>query len=207
MLACADRSDDPSTLTEVVNFLLRLRNEQDPVRGRALTALARVSPFLLQPAAAEALHTITADALQARDAGGHTRQALSTAAVAVLRHHFDSPPLLDWALSTLRQLFGDRVPTLGRLDTQLRHGQETEVFAAVRGWLEAGVARGEYDALFAITRALHRRAWRLPLLQDMLGRAVDVGNVSSVMRQAIVLWLADPTTRASRVEQVLLESS
>jgi hypothetical protein len=204
MLACAARSGDPSTLTEVVNVLLRLRNEQDPVRGRALAALAQVSPHLLQPAAAEALHTIATDALQARDAGAHTRQALSTLAVAVLRHHFDSPPLLEWALTTLRQLFGDRVPALGRMDTQLRRGQETEVFAAVRGWLHNGAARGEYDALFAITRALHRRAWQLPQLQDMLGRAVDAGNVSSVVRQAIALWLADPTTRSTRVEQVLL---
>jgi hypothetical protein len=207
MLGCAARTADADVVTEVVSYLRRLRNEQDPVRARALTALARVGPHLLAPQAAEPLAQIAGDALATRDASGQTRQALSTLAVTVLRRHASTAPLFTWSLRTLEQVFGHRLPALGRIDTQLRRGQEAEVFAAIEGWLKAGLRRGSYDALFAITRALGRRAWRLPELQDMLRRAVSTRNVSSVMRQGTALWLADPASRSQRVEHVLRTDS
>jgi hypothetical protein len=207
LVACASRSGDAGAVTEVIGYLRRLRNEQDPVRARALTALAQVRPLLLQPQAADALEQIAADALAARDGSGQTRQALTTLAVTVLRHHAGSQPLIDWSLQTLQAIFGDRVPALGRVDSQLRHGQEHDFFAAVREWLEAGTRRGSCEPLFAVTRALGRRAWQLPALQEMLRRVIDPGNVSSVMRTGITLWLADPETRSQRVEQVLRADS
>ena len=190
-------------VTEVVEYFRRLRNEQDPVRARALTALARVRPRLLEPEAASALEQIAADALAVRDASDQSRKALTALAVAVLREHYDSPPLVTWSLRTLREIFGDRVPALGRIDTRLRRGQEREFFAAVRDWLESGIQRGSCEPLFSVTRALGRRAWLLPELQDMLRRSTDAGNVSGVMRTGITLWLADPRTRAQRAEHVL----
>jgi hypothetical protein len=207
LVACANRSADASVVTEVIEYLRRLRNEQDPVRARALTALAQVRPWLLLPQAADALEQIAADALAARDASGQTRQSLTTLAITVLRHHSGSQPLISWSLRTLQAIFGDRAPALGRVDSQLRHGQEHEFFGAVRDWLEAGMRRGSCEPLFAVTRALGRRAWHLPTLQEMLRRASDPGNVSSVMRTGITLWLADPKTRSDRVEQVLRADS
>ena len=115
--------------------------------------------------------------------------------------------MLTWSLRTLERIFGDRLPPLGRIDTQLRHGQESDFLKAVQEWLEAGMRRGSYDALFAIATALHRRAWQLPELQDMLRRSIDAGNVSSVMRQGIALWLADPHNRSQRVQHVLRTDS
>jgi hypothetical protein len=85
----------------------------------------------------------------------------------------------------------------------LRHGQEHEFLHAVRDWLEAGMRRGAYEPLFAVTRALGRRGGRLPALQDMLRRSIDPGNVSAVMRTGIMLWLADPKTRSQRAEHVV----
>jgi hypothetical protein len=204
LVGCASRGGDPAVVTETIEYLRRLRNEQDPVRAQSLTALTRVTPGLIEPAAVDALAQIAADVLAARDASTQTRQALAALAVLVLRHHVGSPPLLAWALRTLDELFSGRLPRLGRIDTQLRRGQETEVFAAVADWLEAGMRRGSYESLFAVAAALHRRAWRLPGLQDMLRRSIDSGNVSGVMAQGIRLWLADPATRAQRVEHVLL---
>lgn len=94
------------------------------------------------------------------------------------------------------------MPALGRVDGQLRHGQEHEFFHAVRDWLEGGLRRGAYEPLFAVARALGRRAWQLPALQDMRRRSVDPGNVSAVMRKGITLWLADPKARSQRVPVV-----
>jgi hypothetical protein len=200
---CAGRAGRAEAVTEVVEYFRRLRNEQDPVRARALTALAGIRPRLLEPESASALEQIAADALTARDASDQSRRALTTLAVAVLREHYDSPPLADWSLRTLREIFGDRTPALGRIDTRLRRGQEREFFAAVRDWLESGMQRGSCEPLFSVTRALGRRAWLLPELQDMLRRSTGVGNVSGVTRRGITLWLADPRTRAQRAEHVL----
>ena len=207
LVASADRAGEPEVVSEVVTYLRRLRNEQDPVRARALAALARVRPRLLQPEAAEALEQIAADTLAARDASNQSRQALTALAVAILRQHVGTEPLMTWSLRTLEQIFGDRVPALGRIDTQLRRGQESDFFEAVRDWLEAGMRRGSYEPLFAVTQSLHRRAWRLPALQEMLHRSTGTGNVSAVMRRGITLWLADPASRPLRVEQVLRADS
>ena len=69
----------------------------------------------------------------------------------------------------------------------------------MRPWLEAANARAEYGPLFALTRALHRRAWDVAELQEMLARAVGAGNTGWAAQQAIDLWLADPAHRWDRV--------
>lgn len=203
LVRCAARTADPDIVTEVIEVLRRVRNEQDPVRSRAVLALTRIPSGLFQPRAAEPLTAIAADALAARDSGVLTRQALTALAVRLLGQRADSPRLMAWSLSALEQLFENRLPPLGRLDLTLRKGQEIDVYAAVRKRLESGVRRGSYDALFAVARALGRRAWAMEPLQDMLRRTVDRGSTSVVLRNAIVLWLADPAARAERVPHVL----
>ena len=193
-------------LTDVVTRLGRLRNEQDPVRARALTALARVRGPLLASDAAPGLTQLVTDAVEARDSSFVTLNALSGVAANVLRHHTDQPALLAFARHALDKLYsGNRLPYLGRLDTELRRGQEREFFAAVRPWLEAANERGEYGPLFALTGALHRRAWGLEELQEMLRGAVGAGNTAWAAQQAIDLWLADPAHRSDRVARVLAE--
>ncbi|MGC4813375.1 hypothetical protein ACLQ29_22845 [Micromonospora sp. DT228] len=203
LLAAARRSGDPAAVAEAVARLARLRNEQDSVRAAALTALAELSR-LLRADSVEALTQLTVDATTTRDASSRTLAALGSLAVGVLGQHHDDPPLLGWALKTLDRLFGGhRLPPLPPLDETLRHGQEEMVFDRLRPWIEAGMSRGRCTELFAVTRALGRRAWRLPQLQELLRRAGTPGTVAPVVREAVELWLADPTTRAQRVEQVL----
>lgn len=207
LLSAARRSGDPTVVAEAVARLVRLRNEQDPVRGAALTALVELSP-LLRADSVGALTQVTVDATAARDTATASLSALGTLAARVLGQHFDEPALLGWALDTLDRLFGGhRLPPLGRLDQTLRRGQEEIVFDRLRGWLEAGLRRGWPLPLFAVTRALGRRAWRLPGLQEMLRRAGAPGGVSHVVRQAVELWLADPASRAHRVARVLADDS
>ncbi|MEU4472059.1 hypothetical protein [Micromonospora sp. NPDC023888] len=203
LLAAARRSADPAAAAEAVARLGRLRNEQDSVRAAALTALVHLSR-LLRADSVDVLTKLTVDATTTRDASSRTLAALGSLAVAVLGQHHDDPALLGWALNTLDRLFGGhRLPPLPRLDETLRHGQEELVFARLRPWIEAGMTRGLCTELFAVTRALGRRAWRLPQLQELLRRAGTPGFVVVVVREAVELWLADPTTRSQRVEQVL----
>jgi hypothetical protein len=207
LVGCAARTADPGIVTEVIEYLPRIRNEQDPVRSRVLAALAAISPDLFEAGAAAPLTRLVTDALSARDGSVQTRHAVTSLAVRMLGRRTDVPPLLAWSLATLEQIWEDRLPALGRLDLQLRRGQELDVYAAVRRRLEAGVRRGSYEALFATVRALGRRAWHIEPLQNMLRRAVSDGNVAPVVRDGIVLWLADPAARSERVQHVLRTDS
>lgn len=203
LVEAARRSRDPHAVADVIVRLGRLRNEQDPVRAAALTALAKVAPLLTADSAV-GLTALTTDAVDARDASAATTTALSLLAADVLQQHVAEPRLREWALLTIDLVSsGAQVPVLRRFDTVLRRGQETMVLQRLRGWVEASIARSRYGPLFALTRAFGKRAWRLPELQDMLRGASGPHTLPSVARTAIGLWLADPRTRSDRVAEVL----
>jgi hypothetical protein len=203
LIKAARRTRDRQVVADVVNRLDRLRNEQDPVRAAALTALAGVAPLLTAGTAA-ALTRIVTDAVEARDASAATTGALAQLAAATLQQHLGEPGLRDWALLTI-DLIGSasRVPVLHRFDSVLRRGQEAMVVDRLHGWVEGSAERGWYGPLFALTRALGRRAWRVPALQELLRRAVGPGTTAWVARTAVELWLEDPRARGERVAEVL----
>ncbi|MFH8590653.1 hypothetical protein [Streptomyces rimosus] len=201
----AARSGDPGEITALLtDGLTRLRNEQDPVRRAALDALAEVRPALFTDAAADALERLATDADEARDASAATRDALSRLAVSLLREHAATGQraLTGWALRTLTRLAGSAGATLGRLDRTLRHGQEHQVFAALRPWLEVRAERADFWPTFALAYALGRRAHGVPGLQDLLRRAVRTGGDGTV-RTAVSLWLEPPATRDARLAEIL----
>ncbi|MBM9435262.1 hypothetical protein [Actinacidiphila bryophytorum] len=201
----AARSGQAAALSRLLGDLLRLRNEQDPVRAPALTALSLTPVRLLHEADAEALERLVTDAVEARDSSSATRQALSALAVAVLREHAagGERALLGWALGTLTRLYGNTAGArLGPLDTALRKGQEFAVFEALRPWLEAGAAKADHTLTFALARSLGRRARHMPELQELLWQAVQSGN-NATFSTAVGLWLDDPATRDHRVALVL----
>ncbi|MFC1419831.1 hypothetical protein [Streptacidiphilus cavernicola] len=201
----AARSDDPSAITELLEDLRRLRNEQEPVRSPALLALADVPPRLFTGPDADALERIVTDAVEARDNSARTRWALAKLAVGLLREHAVSGErlLVGWALTTLTRLSGHTGGAdLGRLDRTLRRGQEAQVFEALRPWLEAAADKVDHRLTFALARALGRRARHLPELQELLWQAIQFGDLTTV-RQAVGLWLDEPTTRGERVARVL----
>ncbi|WP_334664481.1 hypothetical protein [Streptomyces cyaneofuscatus] len=201
----AGRSGDRETVATVLEDLLRLRNEQDPVRSTALRALLTVPPDLFTDTVEPLLDRIAADAVEARDSSATTRTALSSLAVAVLREHAvtGERALLNWALRTLVRISGNSGSAdLGRLDRTLRRGQEHTVLEALRPWLEAGAERSDYGLVLALARALGRRADALPGLQELLWQAISYGSTSTA-RSAVELWLRDPADRDARIERLL----
>ncbi|MDX6348355.1 MAG: hypothetical protein QOF84_3145, partial [Streptomyces sp.] len=152
----AARSGEAAAIAILLDDLQRLRNEQEPVRSPALTALAQVPPGLFAGADTTLLDRIAIDAVEARDSSRRTRHALSALALALLREHAVSGerPLVSWALATLTRLSGHTGGVnLGRLDTTLRRGQEFQVFEALRPWLEAGADKVDHSLTFALARA------------------------------------------------------
>ncbi|MFF5078328.1 hypothetical protein ACFY36_14860 [Actinoplanes sp. NPDC000266] len=195
--AAARRSRDPRVVAELVDRLGRLRNEQDPVRAAALSALTGVAR-LLTPATAPGLTRLTTGAVEARDASRETLSALASLAAGVLEHHVDVPELREWALHTIDRVAGaSPVPVLPRFD------QEAMVFERLGGWVVAAMDRGDYGPLFGLTAALGRRAWNVPGLQELLHRAIGPGTSEPVARRAATSWLDDPRRRAERVAAVL----
>src|SRR5439155_759122 len=63
LVRCAARTGDPDAVTGLLNGLTRIRNEQDPVRSRLLTALAEVRPDLFAVAAVGRATRIRNDAV------------------------------------------------------------------------------------------------------------------------------------------------
>ncbi|MEO3765457.1 hypothetical protein [Streptomyces sp. B5E4] len=208
LVANAARSGHPEDVTSAVRLLAeRLRNDQDPVRSVALRQLAETHPALFTADAADHLHLIAADAIAARDSSPLTRGALRTLAVALLREHAAGgrPELVSFSLRTITRLTGHTGGAdLGRLDTSLRRGQEHEVFDALEPWLEAGADKVDHGLTFALARALGRRAWEMPKLQEYLWQAVQFGNDATV-RTAVSLWLEPHAGRGERVGRLLAQ--
>ncbi|WP_405434049.1 hypothetical protein [Streptomyces anulatus] len=205
LVGSAGRSGDPAHVATVLEDLLRLRNEQDPVRSAALTALAGVKPALFTDAVEPLLDRIAADAVEARDSSAATRRALGSLAVGALREHAvtGQRDLLNWALRTLVRITGTSGSAdFGRLDRTLRRGQEHTVLDALRPWLEAGAERSDYGLVLALARAVGRRADAMPGLQDLLWQAVNYGEPAAA-RSAAALWLRAPAGRDERVESLL----
>ncbi|MFI1190245.1 hypothetical protein [Streptomyces californicus] len=205
LVGSAGRSGDPAAVATVLEDLLRLRNEQDPVRAAALTALAGVRPALFTDTAGPFLDRVAADATEARDSSAATRSALASLAVATLREHAVTGrrDLLDWALRTLVRITGTSgAADLGRLDRTLRRGQEHTVLDALRPWLEAGAERSDYGLVLCLARALGRRADAVPGLRELLWRAVEHGDAATA-RSAAALWLRAPRDRDERAVRLL----
>jgi hypothetical protein len=204
LIRCAARTRDRDTVATAVEYVVRIRNEQDPVRVRVLTELARTAARLLSAGSVEHLDQLVTDAVEARDSSPQTRSALSTLALNTLQARIDETALVAWSTRTLSRLFGDgRLPWLGDLTRRLRHGQEQEFYTAVREWIVAAIHRGDHGPLFAVARALHRRAGGIDDLQDLLKAAINHGNHTQVVRTAIELWLVPRETRDERVAAVM----
>lgn len=111
--------------------------------------------------------------------------------------------MLAWALVALEQLAGVTGSfRLGRLDRNLRRGQEFAIHRALEPWIERGIERADHRLTLALADALGRRAWAIPALQDGVAHAIWHGT-SATSRRAIVLWLADPAHRDERTGRVL----
>lgn len=205
LIANAARSRDRDAVHEMLNELLRLRNEQDPVRGAALGALADVRSDLFTAADTQALDRVLRDALEARDISYGTRQALRRLAVDLLRENAGDGEraLLVWSLGALEKIAAHvGVGDLGPLDRTLRRGQEHLVLDALRPWLDAAMNKADYRLLFTLTSSLGVRAHRMPVLQELLEEALKYGD-DGAFASAASYWLEPPSTRDARVARIL----
>ncbi|WP_291419071.1 hypothetical protein, partial [Actinophytocola sp.] len=204
LVRAAAVSRDQDALAELLGSLNRLRNEQDPVRMAAFRALAEVPPWLFRPADAPDLLGLMTDAVQARDSSWTTQSSVRALIARLIRHGAltRQPALVETGIEALARL-GDKRPSLDlrALDHDLPRGGEHQVFEALRPRLEADARRGRFEVTLALAHGLNRRAWTMPGLQELLGKARRASD-DHVVRMAIELWLRPPATRDERLGEV-----
>jgi hypothetical protein len=201
LVRCAARSGDPAVLAGLLAGLDRVRNEQDPVRSRLLTALAEVRPDLFAATDPGHLDRLVRDALDARDTSWMTRMAVIRLVFRVLWQSVTAEatrPLMLWALETVERISAwQQAPLTVSLERELRRGQEHAVLERMRHWLTEALRRNNAAPLLALARSLDKRAWAMPELQELLEQATRLKDQAAVTA-AVSLWLAAPKSRAVR---------
>ncbi|TCO64691.1 hypothetical protein [Actinocrispum wychmicini] len=184
-------------LVDLLPWLVeRLKREQNPVRLDAIEALAAASPRAFGDATE--LTQIATDAFDARDFSTATGEALASLCVKLLIHN-GSPVALE-ILTRWWQRTG--WSAMGGLGRQLRHGQEHDLFAALKNTIATAAEQVDFDPAFALARTFGRRAWAMPDLLELVWSAIPWG-LEYASREAINLLLADPRARNDRVQRIL----
>lgn len=194
-------------MAETLATLARIKNEQDPVRAAALGALARVPARLFTDAAA--LDAVLSPIFDARDTSYMTRAHASRIAHRLLVENAARPssPMLRLGLSLLERLAGHAgTMDLPLLAHHLPRGAEHAIAETLLPWVDATQKRNEVGVLFALWRALGKRAWNVPELSQRIERAIWKGPKGSA-GHAAHLWLEDPETRDARVRELLRRDS
>jgi hypothetical protein len=192
-------------LTETLAHLSRLKNEQDPVRLAALSALARVPASVFAPEHLPSLEALVTYVVEARDTSRGTQSALQELAFKLLRAHATTPetPLFRFALDTLKRLAGQSgTLALPSLEHDLPRGAEHHLFAALLPMIRAASQRESHSLILTLTQALGRRAWNVDMLQALL-EPITEAVPDWLAQTAIQLWLAPPRTRDTRVRKLL----
>ena len=192
-------------LGDTLAALARLKNEQDPVRAAALSALAEVPPTLFTAEHVPALQSLVTYVVEARDTSFMTQQALQRLAFQLMRAHATATdsPLFRFALETLQRLARQSgTLVLPPLEHDLPRGAEHHLFAALLPTLRAANKRESHGLIISLTRALGRRAWNVEQLQALLAPITEA-TPDILAQEAIQLWLAPPRTRDVRVRTLL----
>ncbi|MFD3508551.1 hypothetical protein [Nocardia sp. NPDC058666] len=205
LITAAVGSRDPLVITELLALLTRLRNEQDPVRGSALRAVAGIPMSLLTTDHLPGLEQLASDALHARDRSWTTSNTVSTIARTLLvRGGTTAEPAFTAAALRIMTLLADLSidPKLWGLHRNLPRGAEQQILSALLPRLRADADRDRWDLCLSLAAGLEHRAFDLPDLQRLVLRACRASSDSTV-RTAVALALAAPTTRDAHLDELL----
>ncbi|MFL5348536.1 MAG: hypothetical protein ACJ8AT_27385 [Hyalangium sp.] len=192
-------------MTETLTHLMRLRNEQDPVRMAVLNELANVPLSTFTAEHIPSLTELVICVVEARDSSPTTRAALQRLAFRLMQGHATEPdgPLFQFALDTLKRLAGQRgTLSLPPLERDLPRGAEFRIVSTLLPMIRAAAERDSHILTIALAQALGRRAWNVDMLQALLEPATE-GSPEGTAHSAILLWLAPPRTRDVRVRKLL----
>jgi len=184
---------------ETLTWLARTRNEQDPVRGAFLAALAEVPGHYFQNP--EALDAVISPSFEARDVSYATRASILRIAQRVMTSQAIAPrgPMFLFAISLLERLAGAQgTPDFPALYPNLPKGAESAIYLALKPWIQAAQSRQQAQHVFALWRALGKRAWNIDEFGKLIEDAIWSGNKNHAS-MAANCWLEDPSNRDQRI--------
>lgn len=206
LVTAAIGTRDPAVVGGLLRLLARLRNEQDPVRARALAAVSRIPMSLVRADHLPALEQLAEDGLQARDRSGATIAAVANLARALLVRGGDptaGPEFGAAALRVLARLAELAVtPNLSGLHRDLARGGEHRLFEALAPRLTADARRDQWTLTLALAAGLEHRAHEIPGLRELLLRACTSSSDATV-RAAVTAVLSDRARRDENLDRLL----
>jgi len=192
-------------LQTTLQFLQRIKNEQDPVREAAFSGLSRIPPSLFEEQHADLLLQLADYAMDARDTSYATRSSIRTLSLNLIRTFAATPKnrLFRCALAMQGKLAGQTQElTLPPLDNNLPSHCYNEMMQVFEPILKNANRRENHQMTVAIARSFGRKAWDLDTLQRLLESIIDAKPDYNA-RQALELWLANPKTRDQRIKKLL----
>jgi hypothetical protein len=192
-------------MTETLTHLMRLRNEQDPVRMAVLSELSTVPLSTFTAEHIPSLTELVVCVVEARDSSPTTRAALQRLAFRLIQGHANEPdgPLFQFAIATLKRLAGQSGSlALPSLEHNLPRGAELRITSALLPMIRSAAERDSHSLAITLAQALGRRAWNVDMLQALLEPATQASPDGTAWA-AITLWLAPPGTRDVRVRKLL----
>ena len=202
LIGSAARARDAARLRSVLERLTELGNEQDPVRAAAAEALSAVPVPLLARAGTDELEGFARAAMEARDTSVSTLVPLHSTAWRLLVHAAATGLPTRGACAMLELLTDQdnviRVP----FRLSLPPDAVAELITALEPVMQRAAHRHRFALVFGLWEALGHRAWRDETLLSLIHQALGAPD-DHVRRSAAAALVADPSTRAQRVGEIL----
>lgn len=199
LVEAAGYTRDPAVLATLLAGFDRLPNEQEPVRGAAISAIAALPMRMFADDQAVLLARIVDDAYDARDHSELSARAIRGLAVRLLASPTSTDLLRRFGVAALRRANGRfLLPSLSHLSVPV----VDRIVDALLPVIDEHARVDRHDVLFILVQALGARAYGVGPLDARLAAAVRARQ-SSIAATAVRLWLADPRTRLRRVRQLI----
>ncbi|ASA25771.1 hypothetical protein [Paenibacillus donghaensis] len=191
-------------MEETLQVLIRIKNDQDAVRGAVMTELSSSPPSMFTNGHIEELTVLVDSVVEARDSSYTTTAATEKLALAIIRHQALQPrsELFQFSLRTMRRLVErDGQFTLPSLQAaNLPKGAEQILFDELYALASEANKRENYNLVIRLADSFGKRGYALPKLQQLLEEAT---KAKAAAVQAARQWLAPHRTRDERVKALL----
>ncbi len=199
IIRAAGHSRNQSDITEALQLLDRIHNEQDPVRSVVIRAIATIPIALLD---LDPIIRLGRTILAARDSSTETLQLLSEIAWSALLHSAQSGKINTQAAEFLAVTTQDSWVQGIPHQLPLPNNTVDTLIAALEPALILAAKQQKYQSVLRLATSLGHKAWGQPVLDKLLEQAISA-RFDHIQIQAINLWLDNPQTRRERVAALL----